>query len=365
MGETKNAEAADSPSDSDILKEAFGVWGLSVLIIALLGVIAQMVPIIADNLLAFVAATFLYLPAWALWRRRLELHDFGLTAQPVRLGLFYLFLATIISLPPFIFGWSLYQTHVKNKAVDLNLEKMYRFDRILDGRPEFPLDTSKLSVWIEGEYLVLVWPGDGPVEVNIRLGPPERGVPMKQVQGLSISDDGLRFGSRGRLEVKMNGDSTWSRPNAGGLRFSVRQTQSIRIDANHPIATGRWAAASDNPIEEKRTYWWWLLMLVNQLVLVALPEEWFFRGYLQKRFDQVWTPTWRILGTNLGWGWIASSTMFALGHLIHNTSPDRLAVFFPSLLFGWLRARTGSVLAPTIYHAVCNVLAQGLVYTLA
>ena len=232
MGETKNAEAADSPSDSDILKEAFGVWGLSVLIIALLGVIAQMVPIIADNLLAFVAATFLYLPAWALWRRRLELHDFGLTAQPVRLGLFYLFLATIISLPPFIFGWSLYQTHVKNKAVDLNLEKMYRFDRILDGRPEFPLDTSKLSVWIEGEYLVLVWPGDGPVEVNIRLGPPEHGVPMKQVQGLSISDDGLRFGSRGRLEVKMNGDSTWSRPNAGGLRFSVRQTQSIRIDAN-------------------------------------------------------------------------------------------------------------------------------------
>ncbi|MCA9547492.1 MAG: CPBP family intramembrane metalloprotease, partial [Myxococcales bacterium] len=29
---------------------------------------------------------------------------------------------------------------------------------------------------------------------------------------------------------------------------------------------------------------------------------------------------------------------------------------FPSLLFGWLRRRSGGVLAPAIYHAACNLL---------
>ena len=43
--------------------------------------------------------------------------------------------------------------------------------------------------------------------------------------------------------------------------------------------------------------------------------------------------------------------------------PARLAVFFPSLLFGWLRARTGGIGTSVIFHAMCNlfvaVLARG------
>jgi membrane protease YdiL (CAAX protease family) len=33
-------------------------------------------------------------------------------------------------------------------------------------------------------------------------------------------------------------------------------------------------------------------------------------------------------------------------------------VFFPSLLFGWLRARTGGIGAGTAYHASCNLFAS-------
>ena len=35
---------------------------------------------------------------------------------------------------------------------------------------------------------------------------------------------------------------------------------------------------------------------------------------------------------------------------------EHLAVFFPSLVFGWLRERTGTIVAPTLYHAACNIM---------
>jgi len=99
----------------------------------------------------------------------------------------------------------------------------------------------------------------------------------------------------------------------------------------------------------------------GQLVVIALPEEAFFRGYLQTSLDRVWTPRWRILGADLGPGWLVASAIFALGHLlttIHN--PARLAVFFPALLFGWLRQRTGSVGASVLFHASCNIFSATL-----
>ncbi len=36
----------------------------------------------------------------------------------------------------------------------------------------------------------------------------------------------------------------------------------------------------------------------------------------------------------------------------------RLAVFFPSLLFGWLRSRTGGIGASTVFHALCNTWSE-------
>jgi membrane protease YdiL (CAAX protease family) len=39
---------------------------------------------------------------------------------------------------------------------------------------------------------------------------------------------------------------------------------------------------------------------------------------------------------------------------------QRLAVFFPALVFGWMRARTGSILAGATFHALCNLFADVL-----
>ena len=100
--------------------------------------------------------------------------------------------------------------------------------------------------------------------------------------------------------------------------------------------------------------------IIGQFVIIALPEEAFYRGYLQSRLDDAWTPRWRIAGADLGPGILVASVIFALGHVATIHAPARLAVFFPALVFGWLRARTGGVGASLAFHAICNVFSEAL-----
>ncbi len=97
-----------------------------------------------------------------------------------------------------------------------------------------------------------------------------------------------------------------------------------------------------------------------QLLTVALPEEAFFRGYLQTAFDRQFTARVRIFGAHVGLSLVVTSAIFAIGHLITVPHPQRLAVFVPSLLFGWMRARTGGIGASMAFHALCNLMAAAL-----
>jgi membrane protease YdiL (CAAX protease family) len=107
--------------------------------------------------------------------------------------------------------------------------------------------------------------------------------------------------------------------------------------------------------------------IAGQVFVIALPEEAFFRGYLQSALDASWPPRWRVLGADLGYGWIVSAAIFAVGHLLTTPSPARLAVFFPALVFGYLRARTRGIGAGVGFHAACNIysatLARGFGFT--
>jgi hypothetical protein len=96
------------------------------------------------------------------------------------------------------------------------------------------------------------------------------------------------------------------------------------------------------------------LAAVVQLVAVALPEELFYRGWMQTAWGRT-GPARRVLGAEIGPGFLATQVLFAAGHLV-TLQPWRLATFFPGLLFGWLRARTGGVVAPAVAHALSNVL---------
>jgi membrane protease YdiL (CAAX protease family) len=103
--------------------------------------------------------------------------------------------------------------------------------------------------------------------------------------------------------------------------------------------------------------------IAGQLALIALPEEVFYRGYLQTRLDDAWPGRIRVLGAPVGISIVVTSAVFALGHVLTIHDPGRLAVFFPSLLFGWLRARTGGVGASIVFHAACNLFSATLLQT--
>jgi len=96
------------------------------------------------------------------------------------------------------------------------------------------------------------------------------------------------------------------------------------------------------------------LWVVDQLFVVALPEEFFYRGYLQARLKLAWPRGARIFGATVGPAFILTAVLFALGHLAV-FQVWRLGVFFPALLFGYMRERTGTVLGSTLLHAIFNL----------
>ena len=105
-------------------------------------------------------------------------------------------------------------------------------------------------------------------------------------------------------------------------------------------------------------------LAVWQLLGVALPEEVFFRGWLQGRLNLIFSSRVPILGARVGPGLFIAAGLFAAFHLLVLPAPSRLLVFFPGLLFGLFRERTNSVAVPVLTHALANVLfliAQGWV----
>jgi membrane protease YdiL (CAAX protease family) len=93
-----------------------------------------------------------------------------------------------------------------------------------------------------------------------------------------------------------------------------------------------------------------------QMVVVALPEELFFRGFLLHMLEKKYPPTRRFLGGGIGKALVLSALGFALIHLPKDGDPRALATFFPGLVFGWMRSATRSILAGTVTHGASNIL---------
>ena len=99
--------------------------------------------------------------------------------------------------------------------------------------------------------------------------------------------------------------------------------------------------------------------VLAQLIVVALPEEAFFRGYVQTGLTDLAKRRVRMLGAELAPGaWILQGVLFALLHFIVDPHPSRLAVFFPGLLFGWVRAWRGGIGAAMALHAMSNLYSE-------
>ncbi len=92
--------------------------------------------------------------------------------------------------------------------------------------------------------------------------------------------------------------------------------------------------------------------VLTQLIIVAYPEEVFFRGYLQSK-----------IGNNMR-GIIIVSVLFAIGHLCTMCLPDgfnnifcllNVLTFFPSVIMGYLYFATGNLWTSIIFHFLGNI----------
>jgi len=84
--------------------------------------------------------------------------------------------------------------------------------------------------------------------------------------------------------------------------------------------------------------------LLSTLLLAALPEEWFFRGYFM---------------TSLGSGWRANliaSLFFSAMHGLTRNWETALLVLGPSFFYGWLYQRSRNLPLVILVHALSNLI---------
>ena len=81
---------------------------------------------------------------------------------------------------------------------------------------------------------------------------------------------------------------------------------------------------------------------------------------MQTRLEHWKSSGFKLWGGNIGPALILTSLLFALGHFLVDFNGLRLAVFFPALVFGWLRQSSGSILASILFHASSNLVSDVL-----
>lgn len=94
--------------------------------------------------------------------------------------------------------------------------------------------------------------------------------------------------------------------------------------------------------------------LLKNTFLIALPEEMFYRGFVEHRLERLW-PTkhmWWIIPVSRTV--ILASALFAVGHFLGEYNPARLGPFFPAFVFSALTRKSGSVCGAVLYHGMSN-----------
>jgi membrane protease YdiL (CAAX protease family) len=87
--------------------------------------------------------------------------------------------------------------------------------------------------------------------------------------------------------------------------------------------------------------------IIFQLLLVSLPEEFFFRGFLQDSISRNFRAV------------LIVSLLFSIAHLpkaVFLGEWVSLFSFFPSIIMGWLYMKTNNILPGTIFHLLANLV---------
>lgn len=101
--------------------------------------------------------------------------------------------------------------------------------------------------------------------------------------------------------------------------------------------------------------------LLWQFFCVALPEEYFYRGFVQTSFFRIFErSSKRSVQKYAAPLSIALASLLFAGVHVTNGGFVRMATFFPGCLFGMLRYKTDGIAGSVFAHAACNLMTFAL-----
>lgn len=318
----------------------FGSGYLLVMLACFLAIrLCDLLPILAPYEQVLLAFIFLYSPLlpWAFFGR---VHALVPVPAPgaLRRSVGWALLLALLVLPLYAIGVHLYQTAVEGSAIAPAPARLLDWSPSWEGRPTDLKSGTTARVWTDGEGLYVGAPD----------GAPPTSVSWKQQEPFRPA----RLLHRNGSQTRVTGSGLLLSP--GECLILDRLGVSELSIAGASIAAG--PSGEPEPGNGRRPGINWLLWLVlAQILLVAFPEEYFYREILQQRLKDLLPAGPRFMWVTFIPAIALASLLFALGHLLSIPAPFRLLVFFPSLLFGWLREKGGHLAGPVIFHALCNV----------
>jgi len=146
------------------------------------------------------------------------------------------------------------------------------------------------------------------------------------------------------------------------LRHVLRETGLMRWPAFYRDAQFYWALAAG--VVVLWGVWLWLprvpsveqfgvQRLLSVVVWQPIIEEILFRGVIQTQLDKLTWAARKLLGISLAN--VATSVLFILVHFVHHPPTWAVAVFVPSLVFGYFRDRHQSLYSPIVVHSFYNL----------
>jgi len=344
--------AMSAPSDRRRLwKEVIALYAITLVATGGLALLQGSVDWLRGILLVIAAAVFLYLPIEVLYRQGIDPADLGIHRRDPWRAIKLVLLLCVIVFPPYVVGFHYWQTSQIGKRFAPDEARFDQWPVELGDAPRVrTLRDGEVRLFRDEKRFWLQWhlPAGQSFEARIESDEALRpaGGPLRVADANTLIAKGR---SDGQVKFEVPGSTLEATIQAGGDRLPAERLR---------LGTAL-KSADENPYRAERGYWWLINLLMVQLLLVALPEEVFYRGYLQSRLDGLIGRDRRILGVEMNVSsTVLTSVLFAIGHVVTIQSPTRLAVFFPSLLFGWMRRATGGVLAPILFHAICNIAVQ-------
>lgn len=338
MTEKRSKKGALKPPSN---KEAVLVVIASFLLVGVFSYLPYVVPFLGPYSSVLIAAAFIYLPVLVVWKRGATLDEIGVTLRLTWARFGTLLVVCCIIFPLFTIGFFGYHTVLLQRSPCIDIDRLHAWPETLRAPDIMPAS----------DGLVLARPAHGRLVLSNKTREPTV---------LNISWEGATAYLAGPAGTTLI-------PGSGKVRLQPSQRilwtsqgrASVTIDGRGQLQEAGGSSA-DLPYTASRGFWWILTMFWVQLLMVALPEELFYRGYLQTRLSQRFRRPVMLFGGDVGPAVMVTSAIFALGHLIAIPAPGRLAVFFPSILFGWLRSRTGTIWPPVVLHALSNVVLAAL-----